>query len=92
MAELCAAFWSVYRDLPLAVANADAARLAGPNPYAPVRGSFPLASNFVAYIISGHLGYHLGQLVAWRAAAGLGRLQRASISENAPEARKSGVT
>ncbi|HEY5060255.1 MAG TPA: DinB family protein [Gemmatimonadaceae bacterium] len=98
MAELCAAFWGVYRDLPLAAANADAdadaaaAKLAGPNPYAPVRGSFPLASDFVAYIISGHLGYHLGQLVAWRAAAGLGRLQRTRVSENTPEARQRSVS
>jgi hypothetical protein len=92
MTELCAAFWGVYRDLPVAVANADAARLAEPNPYPPARGSFPLASNFVAYIISGHFGYHLGQLVAWRAAAGLGRLQRAPMSANTPETRKRSVT
>lgn len=92
MVELCAAFWSVYRDLPLAAATADSAKLAGPNPYAPARGSFPLASNFVAYIISGHLAYHLGQLVAWRAGAGLGRLQRAPLSENIPQAGERSVT
>jgi len=27
-------------------------------------------------LLTGHLAYHLGQLVAWRAGAGLGRLHR----------------
>ena len=80
MAELCAAFWAIYRDLPLAAANADAVTLAGPNPYAPTRADFPLAGNFVAHIMSSHLAYHLGQLVAWRAAEGLGRIQSAAGS------------
>ena len=75
MAELCAAFWSVYRDLPLAAAEAESTKLAGPNPYGPACADFPLASDFVAHLTSSHLAYHLGQLVAWRAAAGLGRIQ-----------------
>ncbi len=78
MAELCSAFRAVYSDLSTAALAADASKLAAENPYAPSRASFPTAGDFVAYLLAGHLGYHLGQLVAWRAAAGLGRLNRAA--------------
>lgn len=76
MKELCAAFREVYSDLSVAALDASADQLAAENPYAPARGAFPTAGDFVAYQLAGHLGYHLGQLVAWRAAAGLGRLNR----------------
>lgn len=76
MSELCDAFRAVYADLSAAAPGADAVKLAGENPYAPARASFPTAGDFVAYLLAGHLGYHLGQLVAWRGAAGLGRLDR----------------
>jgi hypothetical protein len=32
---------------------------------------FPTFGHFATYIMTGHLGYHLGQLSAWRAAAGM---------------------
>lgn len=76
MAELCETFWRVHNDLLIAASNADPAALAAENPYAPAREGFPLAGDFVAYLMSSHLAYHLGQLVAWRAAAGMGRLCR----------------
>ena len=66
--------------LPEARARAIALELAdapeSANPFAPARTAFPTAGDFVAYLLTGHLAYHLGQLVAWRATAGLGRLQR----------------
>jgi hypothetical protein len=76
MSALCDAFRAVYSDLGAVAPNADAMKLAAQNPYAPARDSFPTAGDFVGYLLAGHLGYHLGQLVAWRAAAGLGRLNR----------------
>jgi hypothetical protein len=77
MAELCQAFNSVYADFCSAAVRADPTKLAAENPYAPARAGFPTAGDFVGYMLTGHFGYHLGQLVAWRAAAGLGRLGRA---------------
>lgn len=71
---------AVYAKLCAAVPDADPDLLAVENPYVPARGSFPRARDFVGYMISGHLGYHLGQLVAWRAAAGLGS-PRAAASQ-----------
>ena len=71
MAELVAAFRAVYADLADAALAANAATLESPNPYEPTRGRFPRAGDFVAYLLGGHLGYHLGQLSTWRAAAGL---------------------
>jgi hypothetical protein len=34
-----------------------------------------LVGDFVGYLLTGHLAYHLGQLVAWRTAAGLRRIR-----------------
>ena len=80
MAELCNGFRAVYRDLSDAALAAEPALFAGATPYEPARGDFPTTGDFVAYLASGHLAYHLGQLVGWRAAAGLGRLQPDSIA------------
>lgn len=73
MAELCAAFHKVYSDLSAAALDAAPELLAVENSYNPVRHAFPTAGDFVAYLMSPHLAYHLGQLVAWRAATGLPR-------------------
>ena len=73
MATLVAMMRSVYEDLCEAALAADAQTLAGPNTFEPARAAYPTARDFVQYMITGHLAYHLGQLVAWRAAAGLGR-------------------
>lgn len=76
MAELCDTFRRVYQSLCRAAEEADSAALAEVNPFAPARPDFPTAGDFVAYLLSSHLAYHLGQLVAWCAAAGLGRPSR----------------
>lgn len=76
MAEMREGFRVVYDDLCVALPVADGSLLAVPNPFEPARAAFPTAGDFVAYLATGHLGYHLGQLVGWRGAAGLGRLRR----------------
>ena len=76
MATLCDTFRRVHADLCVAAQEAAPSALAAVNPFAPARADFPTAGDFLAYLLSSHLAYHLGQLVAWRAAAGLGRLQR----------------
>lgn len=62
---------AVYSDLSGAFPSADESTLSAPNPYAPGRDGFPTSGDFVAYLMTGHLAYHLGQLFAWRAAAGV---------------------
>lgn len=76
MTALTEAFRAVYSDLCAALPDTDPRMLAAENPYAPTRAMFPTSGDFVRYLLSGHLAYHLGQLVAWRAAAGLGRPRR----------------
>jgi hypothetical protein len=71
MTELCDNFRAVYRDLSSIALTADPASLAKPTPYEPARADFPTNADFVAYIASSHLAYHLGQLSIWRGAAGL---------------------
>ena len=78
MTSLLDTFGSVYTDLLGAAREADPSTLAATNPFGPAQPQFPTAGDFVAYLISSHLAYHLGQLVAWRAAAGLGPLRRPS--------------
>jgi hypothetical protein len=78
MTALQDTFRAVYTDLCDAAVAADAATLANENPYAPGREHFPTAGDFVAYLAAGHLGYHLGQLATWRAAAGMGPLSAQS--------------
>ncbi|HKQ58238.1 MAG TPA: DinB family protein [Candidatus Eisenbacteria bacterium] len=76
MAELCAALHAVYDDLCEAAEQALPAALDTPNPFLPAQAAFPTAGGFVGYLLTSHLAYHMGQLVAWRGAAGLGRLAR----------------
>ena len=71
MAELRDAFNTVYVDLAEAVPSFSAELLAGPNPFEPARPRFTTFHEFAVWIMTGHLGYHLGQLSGWRAAAGL---------------------
>jgi hypothetical protein len=72
MEELCRTFREVYIDLCDAFVNADDASISAPNPFEAARAAFPTGREFVPYIMTGHLGYHLGQLGDWRRAAGLG--------------------
>ncbi len=69
MRELIDTFRTVYEDLVANAPTASAEALAAPNPFEPARPAFPTVGSFAAYIMTGHLGYHLGQLSIWRAAA-----------------------
>ena len=71
MAELVGTMQRVYADLAGAAVGLDGAALAAPNPFTPAVADFPTTGDFVAYMMTGHLAYHLGQLQAWRAAAGV---------------------
>jgi DinB family protein len=62
---------AVYTDLCSAAPTVDPVVVAVPNPFVPGQAGFPTAGEFVGYLLTGHLAYHLGQLVIWRAAAGL---------------------
>ena len=73
LAELVDTFRLVYADFMEGALQLDAAALASPNPFTPALAAFPTAGDFAAYLMTGHLGYHLGQLHAWRAAAGVPR-------------------
>ena len=77
MTTLREAFGVVYADLLIAAAEADPSVLSADNPFPPARTNYPTAGDFAAYLLGSHLGYHLGQLVAWRSAAGLPRLRTA---------------
>lgn len=79
MSQLCDAVRTVYADLCDAAMGADQEVLAGENPFAPTRTTFPTSGEFVQYLLTGHFGYHLGQLVIWRAAAGLEKPPRADV-------------
>ena len=76
MEALRDAFFAVHRDLCEVASQVSPAVLAGPNPFAPARPHFPTAGDFLAYLMTGHLAYHLGQLAGWRVAAGLGHPER----------------
>jgi hypothetical protein len=73
MAELTGMFGTVYKDLIAAVAEAPRYVLDTENPYSVARERFPTVRDFLFYLMTAHLAYHLGQLAAWRAAAGLPR-------------------
>jgi hypothetical protein len=69
MDALRSSFADVYADLCVAAADADPALLAVPNPFEPARADFPTSGDFVSYLLSSHLAYHLGQLAGWYTAA-----------------------
>lgn len=71
MDALQTAFDNLYRDLIAAAPALPPELLATPNPYEPGRGRFVTFGEFLKWIMTGHLGYHLGQLYGWRDAAGL---------------------
>ena len=71
MAQLCEAAVTVYYDFFANAPNPAESVLALPNPYTPALGAFPTAGDFAAYLMTGHLAHHLGQLGSWHAAAGL---------------------
>ncbi|NUQ12280.1 MAG: DinB family protein [Gemmatimonadaceae bacterium] len=73
MAELRDAMLNVYRGLFAEAPSAPDEVLSRPNPYVPAQPFIPTAGEFAAYLMTGHLAHHLGQLSSWHAAAGLRR-------------------
>ena len=71
MSELVATFGSVYTDLITAATEVPRHVLAAANPYSAARERFPTVRDFLVYLMTAHLAYHLGQLQCWRAAAGV---------------------
>ena len=65
------AFEGIYDDLIALAPTLSAETLAAPSPFEPGRARFATAGSFLTWIMTGHLGYHLGQLYGWRCATGL---------------------
>jgi hypothetical protein len=72
MADLLGTCVAVYKDFFANAPGATGEVLAMPNPYALAITAFPTSGDFAAYLMTGHLGHHMGQLGSWHAAAGLG--------------------
>lgn len=70
MAELTGTCLKVYRDLVAHGAETPTEALDVENPYEPTRAAFPTAGDFLRYLMTGHFGGHIGQLMIWRAVAG----------------------
>lgn len=64
-------FQEIYRDLAACAPTIPGDVLDASNPFEAARARFPTLRDFAAYLLTTHLGYHLGQLAAWRVAAGL---------------------
>jgi hypothetical protein len=63
--ELRSAFENVYRDLAAVAPTISPDVLAAPSPFEPGRVRFPTTREFLTWIMTGHLGYHIGQLYGW---------------------------
>lgn len=71
MEELRTAFLRIYADLADAAPTVPRELLDGPSPFPAGAARFPTMGEFMTWILTGHLGYHLGQLYGWRSAVGL---------------------
>ena len=67
----------IYQDLAACAPTIPDDLLDAANPFESARVSFPSLRAFAVYLMTAHLGYHLGQLEGWRVAAGL--LPRAAL-------------
>jgi len=72
MAELVQAVERAHAMAGEALAAAMPEALSAPAPLERLRGRFPKAGDAVAFLLGTHQGYHLGEVMAWRKAAGLG--------------------
>jgi hypothetical protein len=66
MHALRAACSEIYRDLAAVAPTLPQDLLASPNPFEPSRFRFATLGDFTTWIMTGHMGYHLGQLSEWR--------------------------
>lgn len=69
--DLIAALERGHARLAGAVAALSAEDLARPNPIERARGRFPTVGDALIFMMTAHEAIHLGQLSAWRRAAGL---------------------
>lgn len=74
--ELLATLASLHERVARAVAAADAATFATPNPHEGMRAYFPTVGDLIVFLMTSHEMDHLGQLAAWRRAMGLGAAAR----------------
>ncbi|MFO0973640.1 MAG: DinB family protein [Phycisphaerae bacterium] len=73
MAPMCDFFFAAYRRAVAAVAAADDAAFARPNPAeGRLRELFPTLGAAINFYLAGHTQSHLGQLSTWRRAMGMG--------------------
>ena len=68
--DLLAAFRESHANLTAAVAAASAEQLAAPNPSDRMREALPTVEDFLSFVLTAHIGMHLGQLSTWRRAQG----------------------
>jgi hypothetical protein len=62
MAVLVKSLNDIYSDLASFAPTLEEEILARPNPYEPATGTYRTLGEFAGWIMTGHLGYHLGQL------------------------------
>lgn len=70
-AELLATFERVYERARKVAANATPEQLAQPTTIPQMKEGLPTSRERVAFVLTGHMGVHLGQLSAWRRMIGL---------------------
>ena len=70
--ELLAALTAQHERNTGAVLQADPASFAAPHPEERVRKYFPTLGDMVTFLMTSHETSHLGQISAWRRAAGIG--------------------
>jgi hypothetical protein len=69
--ELVHAVEHNFEQLRQRVVLATAEQLSQPNPHARTKAGLPTVKDVLAFLLTGHLGVHLGQLSAWRRLIGL---------------------
>jgi hypothetical protein len=72
MAELVSTAERAHVMAGEALAAAPLDVLDGPVPLERLRARFPRTGDAAAFLLGTHVGYHLGEVMAWRKAAGLG--------------------
>jgi hypothetical protein len=63
--------YRVHEQARRKAATADAARLSRPTTNPRVKEALPTLKEMMAFLLSGHVGVHLGQLSSWRRMIGL---------------------
>lgn len=69
--EILKSFRDTYAKARELAASPDPERLSRPNPNARLRPNLPTIRDMCGFLLTGHLGVHLGQLSAWRRMRGM---------------------